>query len=215
MPFWCVTPWPAVFCPFAKGWPGQASWAALAVIGAYLLNPVCLWIFASGCALEAIYCLLWRVSHYRTLVSGAVKTLGAIAAIFAVDPHPSAAFLTALFLCLFFWEIGGQNIPNDWTDVETDSRSGAKTIPVRLGTHRSSMIILGSILLALPLNTAVFQLSPVHYPPIYLIAALSAGVYLLLMPALRLWASRSRTGCHDAVQPGQLLSAVSDGNCPD
>ena len=92
----------------------------------------------------------------------------------------------------FFWEIGGQNIPNDWTDVETDSRFGAKTVPVRLGAHRSSMIILGSILLTLPLNTAVFQLSPVHYPPIYLIAALTAGVYLLLLPALRLWGSRSR-----------------------
>jgi len=180
------------FLSFREGLIWTVFWAALTIIGAYLLNPVCLWIFAAGCALEAIYCMLWRVSHYRTLVSGAVKTLGAVAAIFAVDPHPSAVFLTALFLCFFFWEIGGQNIPNDWTDVETDSRFGAKTVPVRLGAHRSSMIILGSILLTLPLNTAVFQLSPVHYPPIYLIAALTAGVYLLLLPALRLWGSRSR-----------------------
>ncbi len=179
------------FLSFREGLAWTVFWAALAVVGAYLLNPTCLWIFAAGCALETIYCLLWRVSHYRTLVSGAVKTLGAVAAIFAVDPHPSAAFLIALFLCLFFWEIGGQNIPNDWTDVETDSRSGAKTVPVRLGNHRSSLIILGSILLALPLNTAVFQLSPVHYPPIYLVAALSTGIYLLLLPALRLWVSRS------------------------
>ena len=76
--------------------------------------------------------------------------------------------------------------------METDSRFGAKTLPIRLGAHRSSMIILGSILLTLPLNTAVFQLSPVRYPPIYLIAALTAGVYLLLLPALRLWVSLSR-----------------------
>jgi 4-hydroxybenzoate polyprenyltransferase len=180
------------FLSFREGLTWTVSWAALAFIGAYLLNPVCLWIFAAGCVLEAIYCVLWRVSHYRTLISGAIKTLGAVAAIFAVDPHPSAWFLTALFLCFFFWEIGGQNIPNDWTDLETDSRFGAKTVPARLGTHRSSLIILGSILLALPLNTAVFQLSPVHYPPIYQIAALTAGVYLLLLPALRLWVSRSR-----------------------
>jgi 4-hydroxybenzoate polyprenyltransferase len=176
---------------FREGLAWTVFWAILAVIGAYLLNPVCLWIFTTGCALEVIYCLLWRVSHYRTLVSGAVKTLGAVAAIFAVDPHPSAAFLITLFLCLFFWEIGGQNIPNDWTDVETDSRSGAKTIPVRLGTHRSSMIILGSILLVLPLNTAVFQLSAVHYPQIFLFASVAAGIYLLLLPALRLWVSQS------------------------
>jgi 4-hydroxybenzoate polyprenyltransferase len=180
------------FLSFREGLTWTVSWTALTIIGAYLLNPVCLLIFAAGCVLEAIYCLLWRVSHYRTLVSGTVKTLGAVAAIFAVDPHPSALFLTALFLCLFFWEIGGQNIPNDWTDIETDSRFGAKTVPVRLGPHRSSMIILGSILLTLPLNTAVFQLSPVHYPPVYLIVALASGVYLLLLPALRLWVSRSR-----------------------
>lgn len=179
------------FLSFREGLTWTVFWAAVAVIGAYLLNPVCLWIFAAGCALETIYCMLWRVSHLRTIVSGAVKTMGAVAAIFAVDPHPSVPFLITLFLCFFFWEIGGQNIPNDWTDMETDSRSGAKTIPVRLGAQRSSMIILGSILLALPLNTAVFQLSPVHYPPVYLIAALAAGVYLLLLPALRLWDSQS------------------------
>jgi 4-hydroxybenzoate polyprenyltransferase len=179
------------FLSFREGLTWTGAWATVAVIGAYLLNPLCLWIFAAGCALEAVYCLLWQVSHYRTLVSGAVKTLGAVAAIFAVDPHPSAVFLTALFLCLFFWEIGGQNIPNDWTDFEADKRSGAKTIPVRLGTHRSGIIILGCILLTLPLNTAVFQLSPVEYPPIYPVAALTAGIYLLLMPALRLRVSRS------------------------
>jgi 4-hydroxybenzoate polyprenyltransferase len=180
------------FLSFRDGLAWTVIWALIAAIGACLLNPSCLVIFVVGCVLEAIYCLLWRISPYRTLVSGAVKTLGGVAAIFAVDPHPSAWFLIALFLCLFFWEIGGQNIPNDWTDVETDSRSGARTLPIRLGARRSSLIILGSILLALPLNTAVFQLSPVHYPPIYLISALGAGVYLLLLPALRLQASRTR-----------------------
>jgi 4-hydroxybenzoate polyprenyltransferase len=180
------------FLSFRDGLAWTVIWALLAAVGAYLLNPACLVIFTIGCLLEAIYCLLWRVSHYRTFISGAVKTLGAIAAIFAVDPHPSIWFLTALFLCLFFWEIGGQNIPNDWTDVETDSLSGARTLPVRLGTRRSSMIILGCILIVLPLNTAVFQIAPVHYPPIYPIVALGAGVYLLLLPALRLWSSRTR-----------------------
>ena len=199
------------FLSFREGLTWTVFWTVLTIIGAYLLNPVCLWIFAAGCALEAIYCLLWRVSHYRTLVSGAVKTLGAVAAIFAVDPHPSAVFLTALFLCLFFWEIGGQNIPNDWTDVETDSRFGAKTIPVRLGANRSSMIILGSILLSLPLNTAAFLLSPVHYPPAYLIASLVAGVYLLLLPALRLWASQSRLDAMTLFNRGSYYPAFLMG----
>ena len=56
----------------------------------------------------------------RAVVSGMVKTMGPIAAVFAVDPQPSFAFLTVLFLWLFFWEIGGQNIPNDVSDLDED-----------------------------------------------------------------------------------------------
>mgnify|MGYP000096088635 CR=1 FL=1 len=37
------------------------------------------------------------------------------AAVVAVDPSPSLVFLLFLFLTIFFWEIGGQNAPNDWT----------------------------------------------------------------------------------------------------
>ena len=108
------------------------GWGVVAALGAYWLNPVCLMIFGAGCLLEAVYCLLWRVSPYRALVSGAVKSAGAIAAVFAVDPAPSAVFLFFLFLVIFFWEIGGQNAPNDWTDIEEDQRFGARTIPVNL-----------------------------------------------------------------------------------
>lgn len=180
------------FLTFGEGLAWTVSWVFLAAVGAYLLNPACLMIFAAGCVLETIYCLLWRISHYRTLISGIVKTLGAMAAVFAIDPHPSLWFLSALFLCLFFWEIGGQNIPNDWTDADTDSRSGGRTFPVQMGTQRSSLVILFCILLVLPLNTAVFLLSPVCYPTIYPIAALAAGGILLLIPALRLWSSRTR-----------------------
>ena len=51
-------------------------WALVALIGAYQLNPTCALIFIIGCILEAVYCLLLDISHLRTLVSGAVKTLG-------------------------------------------------------------------------------------------------------------------------------------------
>jgi 4-hydroxybenzoate polyprenyltransferase len=97
-----------------------ACWALLTLLGAYLLNPVCAIIFLAACLLETIYCLMWRTSHLRTLIMGAVKTSGAMAAVFAVDPRPSLPFLVLLFLWLFFWEIGGQNIPADWTDIEED-----------------------------------------------------------------------------------------------
>ena len=99
-------------------WTGV--WALLALAGAYLLNPACALIFIVSIVLETLYCLMLQVSHLRTVVSGMVKTMGAVAAVFAVDPHPSVSFLILLFLWLFFWEIGGQNIPNDLTDVDED-----------------------------------------------------------------------------------------------
>jgi len=57
---------------FYDGVLWAAGWAAVALAGAFMLNPVCVGIFLGGCALEAIYCRLWRVSPFRTLVSGAV-----------------------------------------------------------------------------------------------------------------------------------------------
>ncbi len=184
------------FLTLKQGVMWTAGWAMVAIVCACLLNPVCLWIFAAGCLLESMYCLLWRISHYRVLVSGAVKTLGAVAAVFAVDRSPSAAFIMFLFLCLFFWEIGGQNIPNDWTDIGPDTRFGAKTVPVRLGPRRSALLIVASILMALLLNAMVFRSALASYAAIYLLAALLAGVYLLLFPALRLW---NRQSCQDAM----------------
>jgi 4-hydroxybenzoate polyprenyltransferase len=116
------------------------GWALLALVGAYLLNPACAIIFLAACLLETIYCLLWRTTHLRTLIMGAVKASGSMAAVFAVDPRPSLPFLLLLFLWLFSWEIGGQNIPADWTDIKEDRALKATTIPLRLGLGRAKWI---------------------------------------------------------------------------
>jgi len=169
------------------------GWGVLAALGAYWLNPVCLLIFGAGCLLEAVYCLLWRVSPYRALVSGAVKSAGAIAAVFAVDPAPSAVFLLFLFLVIFFWEIGGQNAPNDWTDIEEDQRFGARTIPVTLGLKRTKDIILGTLLLAVLANLVLFLFSQTAFGPAYYLFTLATGSYLLIWPAWRLYDSERKT----------------------
>ena len=168
------------------------GWSLVAITGAYLLNPVCMLIFLAGCSLEAIYCLMLKVSPIRTIVSGGVKTSGAVAAVFAVDPYPSLLYIIALFLWLFFWEIGGQNIPADWADIEEDRQLQAQTIPVRLGTGYAALILLGCIILALAMNIFVFYHSAVGINPPYVIVSLIAGVYLLLIPALRLYISKER-----------------------
>jgi 4-hydroxybenzoate polyprenyltransferase len=171
---------------FRQGFIWLLAWASLAVTGAYLLNPVCVLIFTVACALEILYCLLLRITHLRSLVSGAVKTSGGIAAIFAVDPHPPSSFLIALFLWLFFWEIGGQNVPNDWTEIEVDRRIGAKTVPVRLGPKTASIIILCSLLMTVVMSFLLFRLALDSFELPFIGASLVVGLYLLIIPAFRL-----------------------------
>jgi 4-hydroxybenzoate polyprenyltransferase len=180
------------YLSFKEGIFWSAAWSLLALVGALILNPVCVVIFIGGCALEAIYCLLWRVSPFRTFISGAVKTSGALAAVFAVDPHPSTTFLIVLFLLLFFWEIGGQNIPNDWTDHEEDSRMKAKTIPIRWGLPMANRLILITIILTLGMSAVVTSFSRAEYGFFHVAVALAAGGYLLLLPALKLNKTRDR-----------------------
>jgi 4-hydroxybenzoate polyprenyltransferase len=177
---------------FKEGLLWVTAWGIVALIGAYFLNPVCVLIFAGGCTLEAVYCALWRVSPFRTFVSGAVKTSGAIAAVFAVDPTPDPMFVLLLFLMLFFWEIGGQNIPNDWSDMDEDRRMRAKTIPVRWGVRAANGIILTTIALTLCMLVVLFYISQDRYGFIYLIISLVFSFYLLLLPALQLNKTREK-----------------------
>ncbi len=181
------------FLTFKEGVFWSMAWSLLALIGALILNPVCVLIFVGGCALETIYCLLWRVSPFRTFVSGAVKTSGAIAAVFAVDPSPSGMYLIFLFSLLFFWEIGGQNIPNDWSDYDEDRQMNAKTIPIRWGLPIANSIILITIILTLGMSAIIFYFSPVDYEVIFVIVSLAVGGYLLLLPALKLNKTRKRS----------------------
>lgn len=167
-------------------------WGICALGGAYLLNPVCMWIFVVGCLLETFYCLLWRVSHYRALVSGVVKTLGALAAVFAVDATPSVLFLVVMFLFFFFWELGGQNIPNDWDDLRADQQMQARTIPLKFGRRRSSILILGCIWATLILNTLFLLTSQATYGAYELLGSFLAGAFLLLWPGLRLFQHQNR-----------------------
>ncbi|MDL2321000.1 UbiA family prenyltransferase [Desulfosarcina sp. OttesenSCG-928-B08] len=170
----------------SEGIAWTAFWAVVAMVGAWQLNPVCFFIFLLGAALEVVYCRLWQVTPLRGLVNGLVKSMGAMAAVFAVDPSPSAGFLL-VFLCLiFFWEIGGQNIPNDWTDMEEDRRFNAKTLPIRLGRGRAGQVATVCLVTAFFITFLVLWVSPLTFGPVYLLGVTGLGVWLLLLPALRL-----------------------------
>lgn len=185
--------------PLAKGvltlpegilWAG--GWALVAMIGAWLLNPVCFFIFLTSGVLEALYCLLWRVTPLRALINGIVKTLGAVAAVYAVNSQPSILFLTVLASWIFFWEIGGQNIPNDWTDIEEDRRFKAKTIPIRLGLERTALLALTCLVAAFFLTFLLIWRSPLTFGTLHLLAIAGLGAWFLLLPVLRLVAANDR-----------------------
>jgi 4-hydroxybenzoate polyprenyltransferase len=178
---------------FKEGLLWTGAWAGVALMGAYLLNPVCALIFLIGGILETVYCTMLGVSHWRTLVSGVVKTLGGLAAVLAVDPHPSPWFMALLFLWLFFWEIGGQNIPADWHEVEEDRRLQSRTLIVSCGPGGAAKIIGVSLTLSVILSGLLLSLAPARLPFSLVAVGLAAGLVLLLAPARSLWRHQARS----------------------
>ena len=177
---------------FKEGLLWVMAWATIAFLGALWLNPICAWIFIAGCVLEAVYCQMLEISPWRTIIAGIVKTLGGLAAVYAVNPQPSPLFLVLLFFFIFFWEIGGQNIPADWHDLDADRSGQAQTLPVRLGYEKSSQIILGSLSLSLLFFPPLLLVSPLQLSGWLLPFGLGAGIFLLILPALRLYQTKQR-----------------------
>jgi 4-hydroxybenzoate polyprenyltransferase len=173
---------------FRQGLLWTVAWGIVALIGACLLNPYCVFVFLGSCILEAVYCLLWRGGYLKVLISGAVKTAGAIAAVFAVDQQPSPVFVVLLFLWFYFWEIGGQNVPNDFLDIREDRILKATTIPVHFGPSLTKGIIIVSLIITMLLNIILWNFSPMPGPRLIPVAAaFCTGLYLLILPARRLY----------------------------
>ena len=177
---------------YKEGIMWAAGWSLVALIGAYFLNPMCVVIFLFGAALEALYCLLWHVSPWRFVVSGFVKNSGPVAALFAVDPHPSLLFTILLFAGLFFWEIGGQNIPADWSEIELDRQFKAKTIPIQLGPEKSAFLALATLSVSLVLIAYLFMLNFPAWKWVGPLLVFGVGIYLLLIPVAKLCMTRDR-----------------------
>lgn len=202
------------FLDFREGFSWAATWACLALAGAYALNPVCALIFLGGCLLEAIYCMLWRVSHLRAIVSGVVKSSGPVAAALALNPEPPFAFLATLFLWFFCWEIGGQNIPADWSEIDDDRRLQAKTIPVLWGPKWSGAAMLSFLTASVLLSLLLVWMSPMRNRTGWAILFLATGTFLLLRPGIRLFRSGNPVDAmtlfnNSSLYPFVLLLAVA------
>jgi len=164
-----------------------AAWFTVALIGSYLLNPAIVIILIAAAVLEVIYCLLLKVTCLRTFLGGMVKSAGPIAAIYVIDADPAFPLLFLVFAWVFFWEIGGQNVPSDWNDTAEDKRVNAKTIPLELGAQKAGVIILFALGLTVTISLFLHQASPLSLCPIFPVASAIAGVFLLLKPAYKLY----------------------------
>lgn len=171
-----------------------AFWYVIALIGAWLLNPWIILIVLAAPLLETAYCLLLKVTYWRVLVSGVVKSLGPVAAVLAVVPQPSLPWLALMVAWLIAWEIGGQNIPADWNDVEEDRRVGARTIPVVFGPRVSGALVAIALLATVSLSLFLPVMSPLPLGLPYQIATFAAGFFLLLLPGFRLFRSHEGRG---------------------
>ncbi|MCL6471455.1 MAG: UbiA prenyltransferase family protein [Firmicutes bacterium] len=133
--------------PLARGEISLAAavtWVSLltAVSGffAYLLNPLCLLLFAGCVILETVYCLMRTVSWTKTIVTGIMVAMGGLAGWVAVAPLTLA--VVPFFLFLAFWEIFGRNLANDLADVESDKVVGLRTVATTFGNRTSAAAIL-------------------------------------------------------------------------
>jgi 4-hydroxybenzoate polyprenyltransferase len=172
--------------PFKSGLLWMGFWFILALVGCYLLNPTIVFILIAAAILEIIYCLLLKVTYLRTLVSGLVKASGPIAAVLVVDHTPSLASLLILLTWVYFWEIGGQNVPADWNDTAEDIGINAKTIPIHFGPEKAAIIVLATLTITVIASAFLPLISPAPLGLPYILASLIIGFVLLLQPSLQL-----------------------------
>ena len=186
-----------------KGIAWFAAWYVIALVGAWWLNPLLVFVVLAAPVLETVYCLLFKVSWWRVLVSGVVKSLGPVAAVLAVVPRPDPAMLGLMVAWLMAWEIGGQNVPADWNDVEEDRRVGARTIPLVFGPKFAGTVVLIALLATLALGWFLPLMSPLALGMRFQLGMLAIGVTLLLMPGIQLFRS------HEGRRAARLFDRAS------
>lgn len=172
---------------YNKGLLWFGGWFAVALIGAYFLNPFIIVILVAAALLEIIYVLLLKVTYLRTFVSGLVKSSGPIAAIYVVDNNPPIPLVLLILAWVFVWEIGGQNVPADWNDTAEDKRVNARTIPLQLGTQTAGLIVVITLSLTVLLSLLLPLASPLNLGWPYRLASAAAGAFLLLKPGYNLY----------------------------
>jgi 4-hydroxybenzoate polyprenyltransferase len=167
----------------AIGW--VAFWGLLSLVTAFLLKPLCALLLVAAVGIEILYCKLLRVTHWKALLSGLMVATGGLAGVFAVSSSPAPLAVALFAIWAASWEVGGRNVPNDWSDIEEDVNLGVRTLPIRFGRAASSRIAAGLSALCVACSLAFPFAAPLGNTTVYLALSATAGLALLGLPALR------------------------------
>ena len=163
--------------PLARGvlsLPVSIAWIAgltiVAVVGTAVLNPLSLLFFAAAVATQFVYCALRCVTCWKTVLSGVMVGFGGLAGWAAVAPLRLSA--AGLFVFLACWEIGGRNIVNDLSDLDSDARVGIRTIAsvrgeaaaARAAAAVAAACLVATVLLPMPPTSVVLALASAPIP---------------------------------------------------
>ena len=149
----------------------------------FLLKPSLWPIFVLIALSSAFYSILGLYTYWKFLAVAFAVTLGALSG-WLVVAEPNSSTFVLFGVWTFLWEIGGRNVPNDFNDVDEDEALGVKTIPVILGKELAGKIVFYALLASFFVSVPLMVLSEMPWP--FIVAALSTGVYLLLIPGYAL-----------------------------
>lgn len=158
------------------------SLSTISLIFAYLIKPSLVFVALIIGLLVITYSALSRLSVLKLIIVGILVSLGAAAGWLAVSNHSNLLLIFVLWM--FFWEIGGRNIPNDFTDLEEDENLDLKTIPVKLGKKRASQICFTCLLVSFGISIILAILADINQ--FFVIAVSLIGFTMLLVPGYRL-----------------------------
>ena len=177
--------------PLAQGYLSKTlaiawtvSLGVVALILAYILNPLCAVLFLLSVSLEIAYCKMSRISHWKFVVSGFMVAFGAVAGWVAVADTIEWIPVSLFLVWMIGLEIGGRNIVNDWSDVEEDKHLGIKTVPLVCGYRTSGMLTIVFLVIGFVASLTIAPFAGLDL--FYVVCCFAAGLVLLLKPAIDL-----------------------------
>ena len=165
LPVWAAVTWVAVL-------------GIVGLVAAYLLRPLCAYLFIGCAGLEIIYCSLRRRTWVKVIPAAAMVAAGGLAGWFAVGKTTWGAL--AFFFLLYGWETG-RNLTNDLADVEHDRLVGITTLASTHGASVAAKVILADGMAMVAISLA----QPVGWVVRGLLAAVALAT--MTLPSLVLY----------------------------